>query len=294
MFAAAAPILFVLIWSTGFIVARAMIVDADPQAILLVRMALVAMVMGGWTVAARDRWPARRNVARHLLVGALLPGLYLCGSWWAVGRGMPAGIMSLLGGLQPLAVAVLAHALLGERLGPRSWLGLAIGTLGVALVLAPAIGRGAGGVSPAAAAVGIAAVIAMAGATLIQRGGLAADALAPAVAIQNLAGTAVAAVAVLTVGRWRWHDTALLWGSMAWSVLFLSAAALTLLAWMLRHQGAARVSALLLLVPPLAAIEARLLFGEHLMTVQLAGFALALGGVLLARSRRRTVAAEPA
>ena len=279
-----AAIAFVLIWSSGFVVARAVIADADPQAFLLVRLALVALLMAGWAAAARDRWPRGRQLALHLVAGALLPGFYLCGGWWAIADGMPAGIMSLLGGLQPLMIAILAAALLGERLTARSWIGLAIGTLGVAFVLEPAIGNGVGGVTPLAAAVGIVAVIGMAAAAMIQRARLAADALAPGVALQNMSGTAVAVVAWLLIGERRWDGTPLLWGSLAWSVLGLSAAALTLLAWMLRHQGAARVSLLLLLVPPLAAVEAWALFGERLSAIQVAGFALALGGVLLART----------
>ena len=279
-----APPLFVLIWSSGFVVARSAILDADAQLVLLVRMAAVAGLMAAWAWYAQDRWPRGRQAALHLVAGMLLPGLYLCGGWWAIGDGMPSGIMSLLGGLQPLLVGLLSATLLRERLSRRSWAGLVIGTLGVALVLEPAIGRGTGGTTPLAAIVGVVAVVAMAGSTMIQRARLSVDALAPAVALQNAGGTLVALVALPLVGHLRWHSTPLLWFNLVWSILALSAAALTLLAWMLRHQGAARVSALLLLVPPLAAIEAWALFDETLVPLQIVGFGLALTGVLLARA----------
>lgn len=294
MFAAIAPVLFVLIWSTGFIVARAVVPHADPQLFLLVRMALVSALLGGAAIVARERWPRGRQLALHLVAGALLPGFYLCASWWAVQQGMPAGIMSLLGALQPLIVAFLSFAIHRETLHGRGWAGLAVGVAGVAMVLAPAIERGGTAVPALAAAVAILSILGMAGATMIQHAHLAADPLRSAGALQNGAGTLVALVAVAALGHARWDNTPALWGGLAWSVLALSAAALSLLSWMLRHQGATRVSSLLLLVPALAAVEAWLFFGEKLGPIQLGGFVLALGGVLIARSRRATPPPEPA
>ncbi len=294
MFAAAAPILFVLIWSTGFIVARAVVPHADPQLFLVVRMALVAALFAVAALCARESWPRGRRLLLHLGAGALLPGFYLSASWWAVQQGMPAGIMSLLGALQPLIVAFLSFLAYGERLHGRGWAGLAVGVAGVAMVLAPAIERGGGALPPGAAAVAILSILGMAAATMIQHAHLAADPLRSAGAIQNGSGTLVALLTALLVGHGRWDNSPALWGALAWSVLLLSAAALSLLSWMLRHQGATRVSSLLLLVPALAAIEAWVIFGERLGPIQLAGFLFALMGVLLARSRSATPPPEPA
>ena len=114
-------------------------------------------------------------------------------------------------------------------------------------------------------------------------------------AAQNLGGALVAIAATLIVGEYRWDNAPILWIGLGWSVLGLSAAGLSLLVWLVRHQGPTRMSMLLLLVPPLAAIEAWLLFGERLGPVQLVGFALALGGVLLGRSQGKKAAlVEPA
>jgi drug/metabolite transporter (DMT)-like permease len=283
---AAAPILFVLFWSTGFITARATTPHAAPELILAVRLALSAALLGGLAAAAREGLPGRRRVALHLLAGAMLNGVYLCTSWWAIQRGMPAGIMSLLGALQPLVVAVASFGLLGERLGARSWTGLGIGLAGVALVLAPLLARGSHASVPVYVAAGaVAAVLAMAAGTMIQRGSIGGDPMRMSGAVQNLGGAFVAVPATLALGDYRWDGTLSLWLGLGWSVLGLSVGALSLLVWMTRHQGATRVSALLLLVPPLAAVEAWILFGERLAPIQIAGFALALGGVVLARMK---------
>jgi drug/metabolite transporter (DMT)-like permease len=290
-----APALFVLIWSSGFVTARLAVPHAAPQLILLARMTLTAALMGAAAWVARDRLPRGKQLGLHLLAGGLLNGVYLCASWWAVQRGMPAGVMSLLGALQPLVVAVGAFLFLGERLPGRAWSGLAIGLVGVALVLAPLLDVGLSRAVPAyVVVIAAASIVAMAAGTMIQSSSLARDGIWISSAVQNLGGTLVAVVATLAQGDARWDGSPALWLSLAWSVLMLSAAALSLLVWMTRHQGATRVSVLLLLVPPLAAIEARFLFGEHLSAVQLVGFALALGGVLLARARRTLPPAEPA
>ena len=293
MFGIVVSILFVLIWSTGFIVARAMVPHGAPELILAIRLTATALVLSGAALYARQGWPKGTRLALHLAAGAMLHGLYLTLSWWAVGRGMPAGIMSLLGSLQPLMVAVASVALLDERLPGRAWGGLAIAIMGVGCVLTPAIERsGAGGIGVASAVAGVIAVLAMAGGTLIQRGKIAGDGIAVSGAVQNMGGALVAIAATLLVGDYRWDGAPILWIGLGWSVLGLSAAGLSLLVWLVRHQGATRMSMLLLLVPPLAAIEAWLLFGERLGPVQLLGFALALGGVLIGRSRGRKADAE--
>jgi drug/metabolite transporter (DMT)-like permease len=293
MLARIAPALFVLIWSTGFVVARWAVPHAAPQLILMARMALTAALMGGIALASRDRWPRGRRLGLHLLAGAMLNGIYLCTSWWAIGRGMPAGIMSLLGALQPLVVAVGSFLFLRERLPMKGWTGLGIGLAGVAMVLAPLLGHGLQASVPAYVVAGaVASILAMAVGTMIQSGSLAEDGIWVSSSVQNAAGGLIALSATVAQGNYRWDNSPALWLALAWSVLMLSAGALSLLVWMTRHQGATRVSVLLLLVPPLAALEARFLFGEHLTTIQLLGFALALGGVLLARAGRTAPIAQ--
>ena len=295
MIALVASVLFVLIWSTGFIVARATVPHGAPELILSVRLTLTALLLGLIALKAGQRLPPGKRLRLHLVAGAMLHGLYLTVSWWAVYHGMPAGIMSLLGALQPLMVAVASVALMGERLPGRAWAGLAIAILGVGCVLMPAIERsGVGGIPVLPAVAGLLAVIAMTGGTLIQRGTISGDGIWISGAVQNAGGAMVAIMAAATIGEVRWDNAPLLWIGLGWSVLGLSAGGLSLLVWLVRTQGPTRMSMLLLLVPPLAAIEAWALFEERLGPVQLAGFALALAGVLLGRSQGRQPVAEPA
>ncbi|WP_242125002.1 DMT family transporter [Sphingobium sp. Sx8-8] len=287
MIALLASVLFVLIWSTGFIVARAVVPHAAPELALAIRLTLTTLLLAGAAICARQGLPRGRRLGLHLTAGAMLHGVYLTLSWWAVSHDMPAGIMALIGALQPLMVAVASVLLLGDRLPGRAWGGLAIAIVGVGCVLLPAIERSGGaGVGLLPAIAGMVAVLAMAGGTLVQRGAIAGDGIAVSGAVQNAGGALVAVAATLLAGEYRWDGTPILWIGIGWSVLGLSAGGLSLLVWLVRHQGPTRMSMLLLLVPPLAAIEAWLLFGERLGPVQIAGFALALGGVMLGRSAR--------
>ncbi len=290
-----ASLLFVLIWSTGFIVARAVVPHGAPELVLAIRLAATTLLLAGAAALAGQSWPRGRLLGLHLAAGAMLHGLYLTVSWWAVSRGMPAGIMSLLGATQPLMVAVASVALLGDRLPLRNCLGLFSAIVGVACVLMPAIERsGAAAVPVVPVLAGLFAIVAMTGGTLIQRGQIAGDPILMSGAAQNLGGAIVAAAATLIVGEWRWDNDPVLWIGLGWSIFGLSAAGLSLLVWLVRHQGPTAMSMLLLLVPPLAAIEAWALFGERLGPVQLVGFVLALGGVLLGRSRGRAKRKNPA
>ena len=291
MFGLIASILFVLIWSTGFVVARAVAPHAAPEMVLALRLVLTTLLLSGAAAVAGQKWPRGQRLRQHLAAGAMLHGLYLTISWWAISHGMPAGIMSLLGATQPLMVAVASVALLGERLPARAWTGLAIAITGVTCVLLPAIEHsGGGGVPVLPAVLGVCGIIAMTGGTLIQRGAIGGDPILMSGAAQNLGGAIIAIAATLIVNEWRWDNHPVLWLSLGWSVFGLSIGALSLLVWLVRHQGPTRMSMLLLLVPPLAAIEAWALFGERLGPMQIVGFALALGGVLLGRSGPRKAA----
>ncbi|MBB3983071.1 drug/metabolite transporter (DMT)-like permease [Sphingobium fontiphilum] len=297
MFALFAAIAFVLIWSTGFIVARAVVPHASPELVLAIRMTLTAALLLAAALYRREALPRGSRLMHHLAAGAMLHGLYLIASWWAVLHGMPAGIMALLGALQPLMVALASFLLFGERLSARAVTGMAIAMTGVACVLSPMIARSdVGGLTVLTAAAAIFSILAMAGGTLIQRGAIAGDPILISGAVQNAGGAIFAIVVTLLVGDYHWDNSPMLWLGLGWSIFGLSMAALSLLVWLARHQGPTRMSMLLLLVPPLAAIEAWLLFGERLGLVQIVGFLLALGGVLLGRSKARARAdlIEPA
>lgn len=289
------PAVFVVLWSTGFVVARAIAPYADPNLYLLARFGGTAALFACAALAARVRWPKGRDLVRHLFAGALLQGVYLGGGYWAVAQGLSAGVMALLGALQPLLTAAFAARLFGETLSPRRWTGMGLGLAGVILVLAPklsaatkhAAGAAAspGGHAPAwlVVAVAIASVGAITAGTLYQKTSLAQADIRSASAVQNFGAAVVAALLAVALGEQRWIASPTLWISVAWGVLMLSGAGVTLLVWMVRRGDAARATALLFLAPPLAALQGYIGFGETLLPIQIAGFAVALAGVSIAR-----------
>jgi drug/metabolite transporter (DMT)-like permease len=278
-----APALFVFCWSTAFIVARAAAPHADVQLFLLCRFASVTLLLGVAAAAAGARWPSPHGLVRHLLAGAVMMGLYLSLSFWAIAHGLPAGIMALLGALQPLFTAAATLARGHGRPSMSMWLGLLVGFSGVVLVLVPRLENGGFALTSFAnVAAGLLSIVALTVGTLAQKR-LASDDLRAAGCLQNIGAAIVAVLATLSVGTMRWDGSFVLWGTLLWAVLISSIAAQGLLMWMMRHGEPTRVTALMLLVPPLAAILAYELFHETLGPLQFAGFALALAGVVVAR-----------
>jgi drug/metabolite transporter (DMT)-like permease len=280
----AAPILFVLIWSSGFIVAKAVSPHADLQLFIFVRLTLTAIVMGIAAAAVGAAWPKGKQFGTHLIAGALMQGVYLCASYWAIARGMGAGVMALLGALQPVFTALFL-ATRGAKLGLRTWLGLFVGFSGVALVLAPKlVTTGAGSLTVLTVASALFSVVAVTAGALVQKH-LSATDIRTAASVQNLGGAAIAAFVTSLVSTGQWDSTPILWTALVWAVLVPSVVGTSLLIWMMRHGEATKVTALVLMAPPLAAVQAYFFFHETLLPLQFIGFAMALGGVLLARSR---------
>ncbi|WP_250515033.1 DMT family transporter [Caballeronia sp. INDeC2] len=289
----AAPV-FVFLWSTGFIVARAITPYVDPNLYLLVRFSGTTLLFFAIAIITRAPWPKGRDVGRHLFAGALLQGVYLGAGYWAVAQGLGAGIMALLGALQPLLTAAVAARLFGERLSPRAWGGLALGLVGVAMVLAPKLAASGAHVGHAASvhpsqwivvSVAMCSIVAITAGTLYQKSSLARADIRSASALQNAGAAIVALVLAMALGEHRFIPSMMTWISLAWGIVMLSGVATTLLVWMVRRGDASRATALLFLAPPLAAFESFVAFGETLDAVQLAGFGFALAGVLLARAK---------
>src|SRR3954454_10374220 len=133
---AGAPALFVVLWSTGFIGAKLGVPYAEPFTFLSLRFALVLAIMVPFAFVLHVRWPASPRVMGHIAVsGALIHGGYLAGCFAAIFHGMPAGMIALVVGLQPIATALAAAPVLKERVTPLQWLGLALGFGGVVLVM---------------------------------------------------------------------------------------------------------------------------------------------------------------
>jgi len=131
----AAPAVFVLLWSSGFIGAKFGLAYAEPLTYLALRMAAVLILLGLIIVLTRPKWPGAAGTWHSVATGLMVHGLYLGGVFVAIGHGLPAGLAALFVSLQPLLTSTIAHRWLGERVGARQWLGLALGLLGVYLVL---------------------------------------------------------------------------------------------------------------------------------------------------------------
>jgi len=297
-----APALFVVLWSTGFIVARAIVPYADPCLFLTARFALAGLVLAASALAARVSWPSGRSAAGHLAAGGLLHGLYLAASYRAVGLGLSPGIMALIGALQPPLTAFLGALFCGDRLGWRLTCGMAAGLAGVGVVVWPAPAGGAGGLPPIpldALGLALLGVSSITIGTLLQKSSLARADLRAAGALQHAGAAIVTTGLAIFWGEHRFEPSVPMLFALGWGVGGLSVGGASLLLWLVRQGEASRAVSLLFLAPPLAAAEAWLLFGARLGPAQLAGFALALGGVILARawpaaSRHDAAKASPA
>lgn len=285
----ASAALFILIWSTGFIIAKVVAPVADPNLFLTVRFCVAGLLFLGVAAAARVPWPRWREVPRHLVAGVLLQGGYVGGTYWAVGHGLAPGVMALLGALQPLLTAVLAIAVLREIPTRGTWLGLVLGVSGAALVLVPGLrAQGSGALSVSVVAIAVIAVLSLTVGTVLQKTSIAAADLRASSVLQNAGAAATVGLLALARGETRWISSTALWGSLAWAALVLSGLGTLLLIWMVRRGRAANVASLLLLAPPLAAAEGYLIFDDRLTALQIAGFAIALFGVFLCHPARQS------
>ena len=287
---------FVLIWSTGFIVGKAVVPVADTSLFLLARFALAALLFAVAALAGRAIWPPLAQVPRHLLAGALMQGIYLCAGYGAVARGLSPSIMALLGALQPLLTALLAIPLLREHPSSRTWRGLGLGALGVALVVLPAMQASAPhAVSPWIVLVGVLAILSITMGTLLQKTSIARADIRASSAWQNAGALLVAGVVVCASGgpgTLRWETGPTLWLSLAWAAFVLSGIGTWLLLRLVRQGQAANAAALMFLAPPLAAVQAALLFGDHLGPLQWLGMGVAGIGVWLCQTHAKPRHAE--
>lgn len=279
--AAAFPLLFVLLWATGFIGAKLGLPHTEPLTFLFIRYLIVIALMTILALAMRAPWPRDARHWFHIGVsGLLVHALYLGGVFTAISKGLPAGVTSLVVGMQPLFTAVGAGWLLGETVLRRQWAGLVLGFIGVGLVVSGKIGAGFGieALWPA-----LAALFGITAGTLYQKR------FCPSFdwrtgAIAQFAPSAVVTfiVAALTENfRVDWTGEFVF--ALGWLVLVLSIGAISLLNWLIRHGSAVNIASLFYLVPPCTALIAWALFGETLSGIALFGMGLAVGGVYLAR-----------
>ena len=274
-------LLFVLLWSTGFIGARLGLPHAQPLTFLLLRYCLVLLFLGLIAVLTRAPWPRRGRDWLHIgVAGLLVHGVYLGGVFIAIAQGLPAGVASLVVSVQPLLTAVLAARVLGTHVGVRQWLGLCLGLLGVALVVFGKLGTefGAWALLPA-----VFALFGITAGTLYQKRFCPAFDWRTGAVAQFLPVAAATFLAALCFEEFRVDWSGELVFALGWLVLVLSLGAVSLLNWLIREHSAVSVARLFYLVPPSTALFAWLLFGDTFTGVALLGMVVAVWGVYLAR-----------
>jgi drug/metabolite transporter (DMT)-like permease len=280
------PGLFVLLWSTGFVSAKFGLPYAEPLTFLLLRFALVVALMLPLALLMRAAWPGTLTQFGHVaVVGVLMQGGYLGGVFCSIHLGMSAGVSALIVGLQPILTAFASAPLFGERLRARQWSGLVLGFGGVLLVV---FGRTTlSGITPAALALSVLALLSITLGTLYQKRYCGAVDLRAGSVIQFCAAGLVLLPLALTFETMQVHWTGEFIFTLGWLVLVLSIGAISLLYILIRKGAATRVASLFYLVPPVTALMAYAMFGETLSLMAMAGMALAAIGVALVVYRRQ-------
>jgi drug/metabolite transporter (DMT)-like permease len=276
---AAAPMLFVLLWSTGFIGARYGLPYIEPMTFLAVRMVFVVLIMAAIALIARARWPRPPEIAHSLVAGSLVHGLYLGGVFIAISQGVPAGISALIPGLQPIVTSTIANRFMGEKVTPLQWLGLVLGLIGVVLVLHDrtivAAGSTLGWIASFASLIGIAL------GTLYQKRFCGAIDWRTGNTVQYAGACVLFALAAFAFETRAIQWTGELIFAMAWLTIVLSIAAVGLMYWLIRRSAATGFSSLFYLVPTVTALMAFFLFGEKLDALSVAGMVVCAAGVVL-------------
>lgn len=288
-----APAAFVLLWSTGFVVARYATRDAAPLTFLAIRLAIAAALLAIVGKVLRVPWPSREQVRWSAIAGIGLHAMYLGGVFVAIDRGMPAGVSALIAGLHPVVTSLLATRLLGERLTRRQWIGVALGFTGVVVVVVDRLMAKSQGITAFALVASAISIVGMSAGTLVQRRFGANTPLVGGTVVQFAASAVVLAVPALLWEGFEIEPTAQVSFAMAWSVLVMSIVAILMMLWLLQRQAAARVSSLFFLTPALSALEAAILFDERLGALAVVGLVIGLVGVALV-TRRSPDAAVPA
>jgi drug/metabolite transporter (DMT)-like permease len=288
----AMPAVFVLIWATGFIVARYGMPYSPPLSFLSMRYALSIVCFLIWAAFAQVAWPKGRAQWLHLgATGVLMHAGYLGGVWTAVKLGMGAGLSSLIVGLQPVLTAIWV-ASWGARVTRGQWLGLVLGFVGLVMVVSRKFGAGAE-VTAVNLGFALMALLSITAGTLYQKRFVQPCDVRSANTVQLLAALAVSLpFALLETEPMQWN--AQLAAAMAWSVLVLTLGGSSLLYILIARGAATQVTSLLYMVPPTTALMAWLLFGELITTLTVLGTALTALGVWLVVRPNSAPVPEPA
>jgi drug/metabolite transporter (DMT)-like permease len=277
---------FILLWSTGFIVARYGMPYTDPMTFLSMRFAGVLLILIPATFIFKSVWPAPKQMSHIVMAGLLLQFAYLSGIWVAVKHGMPAGLAALIVGLQPVLTAIFAAGI-SEKVSTRQWLGLALGLVGVGIVLSDKIS--VAGVTLFTLGFTFMSLLAFTVGTLYQKRFCPVFDLRTGTLIQYGASGVVSVILMFLFEPMQVQWSVPVVGALLWSIGPISLGAMTLWFILLRNGAATRVSSLLYLTPPTTAIMAWVLFDELLTPTIMMGTVVTVAGVYLVTRTRRSL-----
>jgi drug/metabolite transporter (DMT)-like permease len=280
--ARAAPAIFVLLWSTGFVGTKYVIRNADPLTYLAIRMAIVVVLMALICAIARPVWLSRTEIGHSIVAGILVHGFYLGGTAVAISLSIPAGLSALMPGLQPILMATIANRWLGERVTPLQWGGLMLGLAGVALILHDRPITGQAGWGWFASTVSLVSITL---GTLYQRRYCGRIDWRSGNLVQYIAVTAFFTIAAFLFEQRVVHWNAEFVLATMWLAVVLSIGSIGLLYWLIRHQAATSVASLFYLVPAVTSVMAFVLFDERLDAVAIAGMVACAAAVFLVNRR---------
>jgi len=288
--ARAAPAVFVVLWSSGFIGTKYSVEEADPLTFLTIRMAYAVVMMLVIAAIVRPKWPDLVGAGHSVVAGLLVHGFYLFGITVGMHLNVPVGISALIPGLQPILTSTLASRWLGERVTPLQWGGLVLGLLGVLLVLHGRPMGGDIGWGYLAVCVGLVSITL---GTLYQKRYCGN--------IDWRSGNVIQFAAcgvVYGVGALLFEDRVVNWNAqfilgVSWLVFALSIGSISVLYWLIRRSAATQVASLFYLVPATTALMAFVLFGERLDGIGILGMVICAAGVVLVNKPERRQEVSP-
>ena len=288
-----APLIFVSLWSTGFIAAKYSMQNADPFVFLCLRFTITALALVPILLVLGASLPRRIWSFRHdMVTGALLHCGYLGFLFWPIKNGVPSGIVAIIIGVQPILTMILASLYIGEHLDIRKFGGLLIGFVGIGIVIVGKYGISlglSGGLDLFDLGMCLVSLMSMAFGVFYQKKFCDQSQLLPGTLMQYVAGSlATAFFALLFSETWAIDWTPTFSIALTWQVLGLSLGAVMLLMYIIRHGEAGRLSSMFYLVPPLVVVEAHYLFGETLGPVSIGGMIVCVMGVYLVSRSAKT------
>ncbi len=273
--------LFIFFWASGFVAAKYGLPYAEPFTFLAIRFVIGSAALMAICLVWKAEWPRTLpDLARIAAAGLMVQSFYLVGVYYGIYLGVSTGVIALVVGVQPLLTGALAGSFLGERVSARQWAGLALGFIGLGMVVAERVSVAAAPVAGFAfAALGLVSITV---GTLYQKKHCAGFDIRSMVAIQNIVSCAVlfALAASFETMIVDWTGEFLF--ALLWSAFGLSVIAIAIYYWLVRRGAAAKVTSLIYLSPPTTALMGWAAFGETMSWVALAGMAVAVAGVALA------------